>query len=324
MTSRRAAATAWMLGGLIAATAALGAGCDLLRDDAAPDAGLTGDAGFRPPRTDLVDPVGGPDTLDVACWNIEWFPKDDSTVALVADLVASMDLDIVVVEEISSVAAWDELVARLPGYAAVLSPHRYTATSYQKIGMLYREDVVTLSEPEMILATDSYTFPRPPLRVHATVAGGWTLDLVGIHLKAGEAPEDRQRRQSAVRALDAWMRAEIDGGGDDELILLGDYNEDLAPEDGAPEDIVLAPLLDAPDRYRFRTSALAAAHTASFIPSGALIDHIVTSAGLLDEVGDVSAVIPPLDREQPWYEQVVSDHLPVVLSIPLPPAQRAQ
>ena len=113
-------------------------------------------------------------------------------------------------------------------------------------------------------------------------------------------------------------------GAESELILLGDYNEDLAPEDGAPEDIVLAPLLDAPDRYRFRTSALAAAHTASFIPSGALIDHIVTSAGLLDEVGDVSAVIPPLDREQPWYEQVVSDHLPVVLSIPLPPAQRAQ
>src|SRR5690348_1683220 len=61
-------------------------------------------------RTDLVPAVGSPATLDVACWNLRMFPESaDATPRLVGDLIASMQLDVVAVEEIDSRAALDAM-----------------------------------------------------------------------------------------------------------------------------------------------------------------------------------------------------------------------
>jgi endonuclease/exonuclease/phosphatase family metal-dependent hydrolase len=289
-------------------------GCDLVEDPAAPDAG--GSDAWTDPDPDLVPPVGSDATIDVATWNLEWFPKSDRTVALVADLVTSLELDLVVFEEIASVEAWDELAARLPGYAAVLSTHRYTPTSYQKLGILYRRDLITAGAAELLFVEDGWAFPRPPLAIHAS-ADGLTFDVIGVHLKAGTDQADRDRRGEALRDLDAHLRAQIDGGGEDEVILLGDFNATLDPlRDDLAE--VWPPITGAPDRYVVRTTGLAAADEASFLPAGILLDHVVTTAGLGAEVGAASAVIPPLDQELPRYEPDVSDHLPVVLSFPRP------
>jgi endonuclease/exonuclease/phosphatase family metal-dependent hydrolase len=288
------------------------AGCDLGTDPAAPDAD-PGDAGAEL-NPDLVPPVGSEETIDVATWNLEWFPKSDRTVGLVADLIVSLELDLIVFEEIASVAGWDELVARLPDHGAVLSTHRYTPTSYQKLGIIYRRDVIDSSEAELLFVEDSWAFPRPALRVHAT-AGALTFDVIGLHLKAGTEDSDRDRRAEAVRDLDAFLRAQVDGGGEDEVIVLGDFNATLDPlRDDLAE--VWPPLLGATDRYTVRTTGLAAEDEASFIPAGILLDHIVTTAGLGGEVGAASAVIPDLDGQLPRYEPDVSDHLPVVLSFP--------
>lgn len=287
-------------------------GCDLADREAAPDAG-PGDAGddLNP---DLVPPVGSRDTIDVATWNLEWFPKSDRTVALVADLVVSLELDLIVFEEIASVEAWDELVARLPDYGGVLSTHRYTPTSYQKLGILYRTEVITSSEAELLFVEDSWAFPRPALMIHVA-AGDLTFDVIGVHLKAGGEDSDRDRRAAAVRDLDSYLRAQVDGGGEDEVVLLGDFNATLDPQRLDLTE-VWPPLLDATDRYAMRTTGLAAEDEASFIPAGILLDHIVTTAGLGDEVGIASAVIPDLDGQLPRYEPDVSDHLPVILSFP--------
>lgn len=282
------------------------AGCELGRD-AAPDAGPPPDGGVD---DDLVPAIGADDTLELATWNIEWFPKSERALALAADVIASLDLDVIVVEEVASVDAWDALVARLPAHAGVLSSHRYTPTEYQKIGVLYREDLVTASAGELLFPGDGYAFPRPPLLVHLTV-GETTIALVGLHLKAGTGDDDRARRAEAVRDLDAWARARTE----DELVLLGDYNASLDP---ARPDLaeVWPPLLDA--HYTIHTAGAAARDEASFIPSGALIDHVVTTAGLADETGAAEAVIPRLDAMIPRFEADLSDHLPVILVFPLP------
>jgi endonuclease/exonuclease/phosphatase family metal-dependent hydrolase len=290
--------------------------CDLVRDHPGPEALDAG--GYAPPRTDVVPAVGGADTLDLGAWNIEYMPKSDRTVRDVADLIASLALDVVVVEEVASIDAWDELVARLPEYGAVLSSHRYTATSYQKIGVLYRTELVTASEPELLFVEQGYDFPRPPMLVHLTIAGAFTLDVVRLHLKPGVAPEDVQRRAAAVATLDAWMRARVDGGvDDDELVVLGDWNATLDP---SRDDLAATwpPIVDAPERYTIRTAGAAGT---SYLPFGTTIDHIVTTAGLADEIGDRDAVIVPLGAEYPGYEDLVSDHQPVALSFPMPAAE---
>ncbi len=286
---------------IVLASLALLGGCDLARDAPGADA-APGDA--APPVDDLVEPVGGPDTLDVACWNLEWFPKTDATVSLAAALITSLDLDVIVVEEIASVDGWDELIARLPDHAGVLSEHRYTPTSYQKIGVIYREGLVTPGDAELLFTGDSYAFPRPGLRVPLTV-GDLTLDVVGVHLKAGVTDDDAARRAAAFVAMDQWVRA----AAEDQIVVAGDYNEDLDPPG---QETVMAPFVDAPELYTFRTAGLAAADVASFVPYQSLIDHIVT----IGELGGGDAVIPDLEAQLQGYVERVSDHLPVILSIP--------
>lgn len=287
------------------------AACDLGTDAAPPDA--AGPDAYRGPNGDLVPPVGSDATLDIACWNLEWFPKDERTAAFVVDLITSMELDIVVVEEVASVNAWNDVLAQLPRHDGVLSSHRYSETEYQKIGVIYRSDLVTAGEPELLFTGQTYGFPRPPLKLHVS-AGALGVDLIGVHLKAGVAPEDGERRGAAMASLDAYVRAQIEGGGEDEIIVLGDFNETVDTSWGME---VMAPMLAAPDRYRFRSQEAALAGEASYIPSGRVIDHVVTTAGLADEVGGARAVIPRLDQQMARYESYVSDHLPVVLSIPM-------
>ena len=309
-----------MRGPLLAVVLLAAAGCDLGRDAAELDAAPVTD-GFPQPDGDLVPAVGGPATLDVACWNLEWFPKDTRTIALAADLVTSLELDLVIVEEVASIAAWDELVARLPLHEGALSTHRYSPTEYQKIGFLYRADLLAAGPSELLFAGDTFDFPRPPMKMHFDVldaAGAPTafgFDAIGLHLKAGTAPEDAERRAAAMVTLEAYVRGQVAAGVEDELIVLGDYNEVLTDAEGRA---VLGPMLSRPDLYRFRSAEAAAAGEASFIPSGKLIDHIVTTAGLAAEIGDARAVIPPLDAQMSRYDAYVSDHLPVVLSIPNP------
>lgn len=98
------------------------------------------------------------------------------------------------------------------------------------------------------------------------------------------------------------------------MIVLGDYNERITTAAG---QAVLAPLLAA-DRYVLRSAAAANAGAATFLPSGSAIDHILTTAGLADEVGARDAVVVPLGQQYPGYQRQVSDHVPVALSFPMP------
>lgn len=302
---------------LLVAIAVLPA-CDLVDRTTEVDAALppddSGIDSYPLPHGNIVPAVGSATTLDIACWNIENFPAGPETPGLVADLITSLDLDLVIVEEIASDAAFAELVARLPEHDAVLSTHRYTPTSYQKIGLIYRSSIATIGTPELLFVTDGYGFPRPPFRVPVTV-GALQFDLIGVHLKAGGAPEDAARRAQAARTLDSYLRAQMDGGIEDEIIVLGDYNDRIDNDAGRA---VLAPLLAAPDRYRFRDDVSVASGQATFVPSGRAIDHLLTTSGLDVEAAGADAFVPQLDQQLPRYESLVSDHLPVVLSIPMP------
>ena len=317
--------------------AILVAGCDLLRDapgdpDATPppppdappvlprvDAGA--DQTYPPPRTDAVPAVGSADTLDVATWNIRNLGTTElgqtkTDVAEVADLIASLDLDVIAVEEVASIDAWNELVARLPEHEAVLSSHTYSNGEYQKIGLLYRSSTVTVDGVELLFPGGD-PLPRPALAALVAFADGVhapvTLDVIAVHLNAGGQDTDIESRRASLPLLEGHIRAQVDGGGEDEVVLLGDFNEVLTTALG--QDI-LAPLLAAPDRYTVRTAAAATRGERSHA-SGRILDHIVTTAGLAGELGAREATIVRLDRLVAGYDDDISDHLPVVLSIPL-------
>jgi len=289
---------------------ALAAGCTV-RQPPSPDADP--EHPYPPPHTDLVPAVGSESTLEIATWNLHNFPSTVYSATTVADLIASLDLDVVVVEEIASEDAWTELLLRLRDRDGILSTHVYTSDSYQKIGVIYRRSLVTASVPELLFDTDEYAFPRPPLAVTITVDGE-TIELVGVHLKAGTTPDDAVRRTQAVAQLDTFLRAQVDGGGENEVVLLGDYNERVTTDGGRT---VLAPLLTAPDRYTVRTDPAAVAGGVTYLGfGGEFIDHITTTAGLETRWAAAHVELPRLDMMISAYQSVVSDHLPAIVVIP--------
>lgn len=286
-----------------------------------PDAAADSDGyPYPPPRSGVVPSIGGPSTLEIAAWNIENFPAEAGTPSYVADLITSLELDVIVCEEIASEDAWAELIARLREHDGVLSPHRYSATEYQKVGVIYRTSMVTPGALELLFPTDGYPFPRPPLSLPLAIDDGThaplAIEVIGVHLKAGVSAEDGERRRLAIDALDQHLRAQIDGGGEDEVVIAGDYNEVVTTAAGQTN---LAALLTAPDRYTVRTQPNAAGGEISFVPSSRLIDHITTTAGLAAETAGAQVVIPRLQVSYPGYVNGVSDHLPVVLVVPLQP-----
>jgi endonuclease/exonuclease/phosphatase family metal-dependent hydrolase len=286
--------------------------------DSANDGGIDGDGfPYPPPKTDAFQRLGSPDTLEIAAWNIENYPAFSMTPSRVADLIASLDLDIIVVEEIASETAWRELMDRLRDHDGILSEHRYTPTDYQKIGIIYKTAMVTPGVVSLMFTSDTYAFPRPPHSVHLTIDDGvhraMTIRTIGVHLKAGVTAEDGDRRRLAMSALDQQLRAEIAGGQEDEIVIAGDYNEVLNTTIG---QMNFAPLLSMPAVYTIQTQVASDRGDISFVPSSVLLDHITTTAALADDLAGAQLVIPRL-HTLPGYVSEVSDHLPVVLIAPL-------
>jgi len=333
-TRTRQAALALVL--LLGTSAGCPAGSNAARDGgdddvatAPPDAGFddagtldagSEDAGEQWPaaRTDATERIGSDATLDVATWNIENFPQSSRTPEIVADLIASMDLDLVAVEEIADVDAFAELVGRLPEHEGVLSNHAYGNGEYQKVGYIYRSSLLRLEGSQLLLTAEGYNLPRPPLKVRVFVDDGvhaaFDFTAIVVHHKAGTASEDIARRAAANVSLESWVRAYVEGGEDDEVLVLGDFNEVLTHPSGLA---VMGPWLDAPALYRVETESLALAGEESFIPASVMLDHIVATAGLFDEIGGATPFVVHLENEIPTYLGAVSDHIPVVLRIPL-------
>ena len=281
--------------------------------DSGPNIETDGNAEYPAPRTDLVPAAGNDNTFELATWNIENFPKEASTPRVVADIIASLNLDMVALQEVQDQAAFEEVVARLRGYDGLVSSHTYGDGSYQKVGYIYRSELVSVSGAFLLFDDNGYEFPRPALKLDVVVKTEPAVNFtaVALHLKAGGSFSDRERRKEAVLLLESFMRNAVDGGGNDRIAVIGDFNDTL------DTDSVFGPLSGASDRYTIRTSGNDAAGEVSFVPSSVLLDHIVTTNEFDGAFADGNTMIPRLDMQMTDYEGQVSDHLPVILRLPL-------
>jgi endonuclease/exonuclease/phosphatase family metal-dependent hydrolase len=279
--------------------------------------GGNGGSDYPAPRTDITGTLGSDTTLDIATWNIENFPKATTTPEFMADLIASMDIDLVAVQEITSESAFEELLDRLPNHEGTLSSHTYSDGTFQKVGFIYKTPTIELTDTNLLFSGSGYNFPRPPLQstvsVYADNALIRSLTAIVIHLKAGVDPESTQRRTDALIALEGYLQSQVDGPGNDDIILLGDFNDVLTNDFGLE---VFAPFTDSSGEYTVHTWDLAQAGGETYLPSRSILDHIVSTISIGPSFN--LATIPDLDGEFWNYENSVSDHLPVVISLPNP------
>jgi len=283
--------------------------------DARPADAPPADAG--PPNTGVVPVIGTATTLDVGCWNVENFPMTPSSAKAVADLIASMDLDVVAVVEMNDPAAFQAVLGHLPGWSGVLGGGNHGAGSNgippQRLGYLWKNASASLTATKTLFDADGVAFPRPPFQATVTV-GAKTFTMIVVHLKAGIDANDQSRRQQANIALEAYART-LTGG----VMLCGDFNQNVYEQPDAGTGSVYSPWLSDPARYRFLTMAPEAAGLYSYLNFGGnMLDHMITTSGLDSLVAGQTPILPRLDQQYSSYESLVSDHLPVIVRLAAP------
>ncbi|MEO8706937.1 MAG: endonuclease/exonuclease/phosphatase family protein [Kofleriaceae bacterium] len=243
-------------------------------------------------------------TLALWTWNIEHFPLTGSAIDAVAQTLVAEDVEVVGFEEVDSLPAFDQLLAKLPEWEGIAGRTGFDT----QVAIAYRRDRLKVISTEDLFTGDSDRFPRPPLAVTFEIegrVGAERFTVVTVHLKAQVDAASRDRRRRAVIALDQWIAGRPAG---ERVIVVGDWNDDI---DTARDRNVFQPLLDQPETYVALTLEVARRHEYSYIPFKRLIDHIVMTRAAAIAMPALVVEAVALDTTIPSYATTVSDHRPV-------------
>ncbi len=262
-----------------------------------------------------VPNYGKDDHLEVATWNMEWFPKaNDSTITAVAEIMQKINADIYAVQEIGSLQKFAEMMELLPAYDFQVTRQ----SSFFDQAIIYKKGVLTFVGREEPFSDADYNFAgRPPLRAdfiwhHGDQAE--PVSVLDIHLKC--CGNGLERRKKSVDELHEYLTIGMEWG-EDNIIVLGDWNDQL-------DDVGIVQsfgsFLDDTENFHFATSSIAGdVEQASYPSWPSFLDHILIGKGFFDEFENGST-IQTLPVEA-WlgtfenYEAIISDHRPVLMQL---------
>jgi endonuclease/exonuclease/phosphatase family metal-dependent hydrolase/V8-like Glu-specific endopeptidase len=273
--------------------------------------------------------------VDVGFWNIEWFnQRFDEKRDAVAKIIASMNLDIWAFEEVSPEST-RKLVEFLNQtyqveYDCAFSEPNASGGKQTTTVIWNTRTVAGIREqwPDKVEewlrvdsrdfddlvfeAVEGKVFDRYPglFKFDAVRAQGqdpFGFYLVPLHLKA--MGEGSKRRRMASKILAEAVKVMIGSGHDEDWVLGGDYNAELASDDF--KDLLSAQMvaLSAQDE---------AGGAMSYVKSPkSLIDHIFLSANLAKTYGADDYFIVAAEKTIPGYIASISDHRPVLVRLSL-------
>ncbi len=268
--------------------------------------------------THSLEKVGVEDSFELVTWNMHNFPDNgNKSVESYKLIIENLDVDLYAVQEIADTWFFDNLINDLSEYDGLYSDDTY-GTSYQKTGIIYRKNMITVLSKDQIYEERAYEFPRPPLIVKLRLVKGEFSNefyLIVIHLKAFQGAEELDRRRGAVRLLKEYMDSRIKVDDEKDYIIAGDWNDELT--DGLSENCFTL-LLNDPESYKFLTLEIADDPIYSSYPSwGSLIDHILISRSLFDDYTGGTTTTLLIDSRISDYFENISDHLPVISFFPV-------
>ncbi len=253
--------------------------------------------------------------LEVATWNMEWFPKaNDSTITAVAEIMQKANADIYAVQEIGSLKQFAAMMDLLPAYGFQVTRQ----SSFFDQAIVYKKNILTYVGREEPFAHADYNFAgRPPLRVDFLWKNGEQLEpvsVINLHLKC--CGNGLERRKKSVDELHEYLRRGMEWG-EENIIVLGDWNDQL---DDVGMVQSFGAFLDDPENFLFTTAEIAGDIDQASYPSWpSFLDHILIAKGFYDEYKNGSTIqtLPVEDWLGNWenYELIISDHRPVLMQL---------
>ena len=262
--------------------------------------------------------IGTDSNLDIITWNIESFPKQgEITVERLLEIIDSMDVDIIAMQEIWGSGAsnsFDNLKNNLDGW--------YGSRKPSGLAYLYKIELVINDIYEI---NDLNEIIRTPYLLSINWKGH-DINIINNHFKAFGGSYNEQQRKTASEKIENYINKYW---GDENIIVLGDLNDDLNDE-GVN---VFQNFINDSENYMFVDMNIAYGLNVNFSWPGwhqstydpAHFDHILITNELFDEFEHPSSTVQTIHIEDffegGWndYEKYVSDHRPVGLSLKFNP-----
>jgi len=272
----------------------------------------------------------------------EFEPIDDALqVSNVITVLQNIGADIFAVQEVADDAAFNQLVSNISGFSGMLA-NRWSYSfdppdanfPPQKIGFIYNSSTVQLVSSRVMFtqlydavragntgllpgypttASSFWSSGRLPFMAtfDVTVAGVTKrVRVVNIHAKSGSATGDYNRRKYDVKVLHDSLIANY---ANDNIILLGDYNDDVDVSIGAPTnpESTYKVFVDNTTNFNSLTLAISQTGAFSFPSSSSFLDHLTTSNELTNSYVSNSIIVEDPRTYISNYVNTTSDHLPV-------------
>ena len=270
---------------------------------------------------DLEDLSFGDDySLDIATWNIEWFPKNDQiTMDYVTQIITLLDVDIIAIQEVDDTIMFDQMLDSLSAYSGY-----YESSWFAGLAYIYKTELVEINEIYEIYTASSYwnAFPRSPMVMDINYFGENYI-IINNHFKCcgdgiidfDDDSDEEYRRYLAIN----FIKEYIDNNFPERnVIVLGDLNDDIVEE--LPNNIFQNILNDSLN-YRFADLEIAHGNSSewSFPNWPSHLDHILITDELFTFVNYAQVQTIQIDHylDGGWseYDQNISDHRPVAIKI---------
>ena len=262
---------------------------------------------------------GSEESLDIATWNIEWFPKNDQlTIDYVSQILQQLELDILAIQELDNKSMFDQMVEGLDYYVGYYESEWFAGLAY-----IYNPQVIEINNIYEIYTTSQYwsAFPRSPMVMDMNFMGE-NYFLINNHFKCCgdgyldmfDESDEEKRRYNAINLLKDYIDTNLTNK---KVIVLGDLNDDIAESN---QNNVFINILNDIDNYSFADYEIANSDASSWSfpnwPSH--LDHILVTNELFYNLNNSNILTIKIDEylEGGWneYDYNISDHRPVAIS----------
>ena len=268
---------------------------------------------------DLEDLFFGDDSsLDIATWNIEWFPKNDQvTVNYVTEIINLLDLDILAIQELDDTTMFDQMFDELPAYTGY-----YQSSWFAGLAYIYKTETVEINDIYEIYTTSPYwnAVPRSPMVMDFNFMGE-NYYIINNHFKCcgdgildyDDTYDEENRRYTATNLLKEHIDNYLPNKN---VIVLGDLNDNIA--ESPPNNVFLEVLNDSM-QYRFSDLEIAQGNSSewSFPNWPSHLDHILITNEMFNGLNNFDVQTIKIDEylDGGWneYDQNISDHRPVAI-----------
>ncbi len=261
-------------------------------------------------------------TFEVVTWNIEWFPKNGQiTVNYVKQIIENLDVDLLAIQEVDDIDAFQTMVDGIDGYEAFYESGWFAGLAY-----IYNSNTIVVNDIYEIYTTYPYwsPFPRSPVVINLTFMGE-SFIVMNNHFKCcgdgildlSNDDDEEYRRLEASSLLKEYIDSYMPNY---RVIVVGDLNDILTDN---TSNNVFQPFIDDSDNYKFADMAIAEGSSSGWsYPSWpSHLDHALITDEMFNELENAGSAIEVIKVDEylsgGWstYDTNISDHRPVGLKI---------